>query len=173
VSAVSREPLVQILHEFAQRMGQPDDLPQRMLARRDAQTLRHTAGVLTREAQEPDLTNTERAGRQMAARRLVDLAAALEGTPAAAIDARGAASILGPRGARITPAERRILAEFSRGGRRADVANRLGLSPQTIATTLHRMKKRTRTNSTTNLLGYAIAHGMLPADVTLRTGEDR
>lgn len=168
MTTTSRDPLTQILVEFAARVGTNPDLPQRMLALRDAKALRNAADDFARQSRSPGVSNGECVALEIGARRLRNLAAALDvcaSSPAPAVQRPLS-------GGTLTPAQMRVLREITRGGDLDEVAHRLCLSLYTVKTHVRDMKARTGTTTIAHLVAYAIGHGLLPADIAL-TGRHR
>jgi len=70
----------------------------------------------------------------------------------------------------LTPAQKRVVAEFARGGNREDVAARLRLSIHTVKAHLRKASKRMGATSTAHLVALAIAHRLIPAGTALPNG---
>jgi DNA-binding CsgD family transcriptional regulator len=74
--------------------------------------------------------------------------------------------------AHLSPTERRVVARLALGDTHQQIADRLGIGVETVATHRRNAGLRLHARSTAHLVAIAIAHRLIPANTATRGASD-
>jgi DNA-binding CsgD family transcriptional regulator len=72
----------------------------------------------------------------------------------------------------LSPTERRVVARIAQGDTYQQIADRLGISPETVATHRRNAGLRLHARNTVHLIALAIGYRLIPANTATRGASD-